>query len=88
MSKKQYTINENVAKDQAELMLRMFKERLIERNADIEVYISICEILYQNGFRANLLGMHNQDTSSNFSWHTLIKYKNVVDFQIDHLLDK
>lgn len=83
MSRTPYTFNKIIDREQAELIIAMFHEQQINYKCELEVYAAICEILYQNGFRAFVDGMHNQVTDYHFDWDKLSEYKTVVDFQID-----
>jgi hypothetical protein len=83
MSKPAYTFNEITDREQTELIIAKFNEERSDFKCEIEVYAIICEILYKNDFRAYLDGMYNRETDRHFNWESLMRYKTVVDFQID-----
>jgi hypothetical protein len=83
MSKPPYTFNIIIDREQTELIIAMFNEERSDSKCEVDVYAEICEILYKNDFRAYLDGMHNRETDCHFDWNSLMKYKTVVDFQID-----
>lgn len=83
MSKQHYTFSKIITGEQAELIMAIFNERQIDCKCELEVYATICEILYKNDFRAFLDGMHNRETGYHFNYDILMKYETVVDFQID-----
>lgn len=78
-----HIFNEIINREQAELITAMFNEERSDSKCELEVYAAICVILYKNEFRAFPDGMHNRETNCHFNWDKLMKYKTVIDFQID-----
>jgi hypothetical protein len=84
MSKQPYSFTIDVPAEQKEVLSAIFSEGVLAYyHKKIDVIIGIFEILYRNGFRAFLNGMRRQETGCSFSWECLLKYKTVVDFQLD-----
>jgi hypothetical protein len=82
MSKQPYSFTFDVSPEVAK-RLREFLQRPVIICNDPEVLKSICEILWRHEFRPFNNGMVRKSTGCSFSWECLLKYKTVLDFQLD-----
>jgi hypothetical protein len=83
MSESDYVFKEIINLKQIEIIIAAFRRHEIYGNCDFAVYLTICEILYKNGFREVYFDrIYNHETNCHFKWDTLINFKTVVDFQL------
>jgi hypothetical protein len=82
MSKPPYQFHADVTPEQAQTIIEIYNGFPIYGKPEVVVFAKICEILYDNGFRAFTDGMHNQETDCHFNWDGILKYKTVLDFQL------
>lgn len=78
-----YTFSINLAPELAKQLTEAFRQRPILACNDPEVLKGICEILWRHEFRPFHNGMVRQSSGCCFDWECLLKYKTVVDFQLE-----
>ena len=83
MSNLQYTFTIDCSPELAKQLTETFGQRLVLLSNDPEVLKGICEILWRHEFKPFNNGMVRESTGCSFSWECLLKYKTVVDFQLD-----
>lgn len=83
MNKLDYTFTFNCSPELAKQLTEAFNQRLVVVCEDPEVLIGIVEILGRHDFKPFHNGMVRESTGCSFSWECLLKYKTVVDFQLD-----
>jgi hypothetical protein len=83
MIKLDYTFTVDCSPELAKQLNEAFTQRPVLVCEDPEVLKGICEILWRHEFRPFHNGMVRESTGCNFSWECLLKYKTVVDFQLD-----
>jgi hypothetical protein len=77
-----YQFHVNVTPEQAQTIIETYNGFPLDGKPEVDVFAKICEILYDNGFRAYPDGMHRRETNCHFNWKDILKYKTVVDFQL------
>lgn len=83
MSEQPFSFTFNCSPELAVQLSKAFERRPVLVCKDPEVLKGICEILWRHEFRPFHNGMARQSTGCRFDWETLLKYKTVVDFQIE-----
>lgn len=83
MNKQPYTFTINCSPELAKQLTEAFQQRPVLVCEDPEVLKGIVEILGRHEFRPFHNGMVRQSTGCSFSWECLLKYKTVVDFQLE-----
>lgn len=83
MSDLGYTFNIDCSPELAKQLTEAFHQRRVVITEDPEVLKGICEILWGHEFRPFHNGMVRESTGCSFSWECLLKYKTVIDFQIE-----
>jgi len=78
-----YTFTIEGLPELAARLTKTFNERPVLLCDDPEVLTGICEILWRHKFEPSEKGMVRQSTGCSFSWGCLLKYKSVVDFQLE-----
>lgn len=83
MSKPAFEFTINCSPELAELLTKALVQRPVLVCNDPDVLKGIIEILRRHEFKLFHNGMVRQSTGCSFSWECLLKYKTVVDFQLE-----
>lgn len=85
MNKLEYSFTIDCSPELAKQLTEAFNQRAVLVCEDPEVLKGIVEILGRHDFKPFHNGMVRKSTGCSFSWECLLKYKTVVDFQLDWL---
>jgi len=85
MRKPAYKFQIDITPEQAETIIGKYNSFPLDGKPEVDVFAKICEILYVDGFRAYLDGMHKREDGCHFNWKEILFYTTVLDFQIAHI---
>jgi hypothetical protein len=77
------TFQADMPTEQREVIIGTYNSTSFHARNELDILLSICHLLYRKGFRAYTDGMHSPITGSHYNWENLMKYKTLLDFQLE-----